>query len=161
MFAESRDENFSAWVSGVCSYVVAADPGGPGKVKKVNAAGTTTVTAGQTLALRFGADGGTDPGQTALNIGQNVKRAGGDTATDAGSQASESPNGTTKTAYFYQKPFAHHTSPRVFGPSSAHSGDIVLHGFGDGHGAAINANVDRNVYLWQVTRNGGEVINQQ
>ena len=23
---------------------------------------------------------------------------------------------------------------------------------------AINANVDRNTYLWQVTRNGGEVI---
>ena len=160
MFAESRDENFNAWVSGFCSYVVAADPGGPGKVKKITAAGGTTPTAGQVLALRFDKDGGTEPGQTALNIGQNVKRAGGDNATDAGSANSENPNASTgRTAYFYQKQFAHlPASPRVFGPSSAHSGDIVLHGFGDGHGAAINANVDRNVYLWQVTRNGGEVI---
>ena len=99
---------------------------------------------------------GSDP---FLNIGQNVKRAGGDNATDAGSAASENPSASTgRTAYFYQKPFQHFTAPRVFGPSSAPAGDIVLHGFGDGHGAAINANVDRNVYLWQVTRNGGEVI---
>jgi prepilin-type N-terminal cleavage/methylation domain-containing protein len=157
MFAESREENYTSWVSGLCSYVVAADPGGPGKVKKITAAGATTAPAGQTLALRFDKDGGTEPGQTALNIGQNVKRAGGDTAQDAGAGASEDPN--NKKAYFYQKPFAHGPQPRIFGPSSAHSGDIVLHGFGDGHGAAINANVDRNVYLWQVTRNGGEVLN--
>jgi len=164
MFAESRDENYSAWVSGLCSYVVAADPGGPGKVQKITAGGSTTIPAnsGQTLALRFDKDGGTAAGQTALNIGQNVKRAGGETsATDAGT-GQEDLNAKPGKAYFYQKPFAHHTSyngGRVFGPSSAHSGDIVLHGFGDGHGAAINANVDRNVYLWQVTRNGGEVIN--
>ena len=164
MFSESRDENFSSWVSGFCSYVVAADPDGPGKVQKITSDGATTVTAGKTLALRFGKDGdAAAKGQTALNIGQNVKRAGGDAAQDAKSSDSENPNGTPKTAYFYQKPFAHHTAfttgGRTFGPSSAHSGDIVLHGFGDGHGAAINANVDRNVYLWQVTRNGGEVIN--
>ncbi len=158
MFTESRDENFSSWISGLASYVVATDPGWPGVVKKVNAIGTTATTNGQTLALRFGKDGGTDPGQIALNVGQNVKRAGGDTATEAAPGA-EDING--KKAYFYAKPYAHHpSSPRVFGPSSAHSGDIVLHGFGDGHGSAINANVDRNVYLWQVTRNGGEVINQ-
>lgn len=94
-------------------------------------------------------------GQTALNVGQNVKRAGGQSATDAGSGTEDIPN---RKAYFYQKPWIHHTNARIFGPSSAHSGDIVLHGFGDAHGKAVNANVDRNVYLWQVTRAGGEVI---
>ena len=161
MFTESREENITSWASGLASYVVATDPGGPTKVQKLNAQGTTAVVTGQPLYLRFGADSTSGPG-TSLNIGQNVKRAGGDTATDAGSSASENPNASAgKTAYFYQKPFQHFTAPRVFGPSSAHSGDIVLHGFGDGHGAAINANVDRNVYLWQVTRSGGEVITQQ
>ena len=158
MFTESRDENFASWMSGLASYVVAADPGWPGIIKKMNSTGGTTAVAGQVLALRFGADGTTGNGQLALNVGQNVKRAGGDTATEAAPGAEDI---SGKKAYFYAKPYAHHaTSPRVFGPSSAHSGDIVLHGFGDGHGAAINANVDRNVYLWQVTRNGGEVINQ-
>ncbi|WP_428308844.1 DUF1559 domain-containing protein [Lacipirellula sp.] len=158
MFAESREENITSWASGLASYVVATDPGGPTKVNKWNSAGNATITAGQPLYLRFGADTTSGTG-TSLNIGQNVKRAGGDNATDAAGSASETPNGTTKTAYFYQKPYQHLAGiPRVFGPSSAHSGDIVLHGFGDGHGTAINANVDRNVYLWQVTRGGGEVI---
>ena len=160
MFTESRDENFTSWISGLASYVVAVDPGWGPVVKKINSAGTTAATAGQTLALRFGPDGSAStPGQLALNVGQNVKRAGGETSATDPAPAAEDP--TNKKAYFYAKPYAHHpTSPRVFGPSSAHSGDIVLHGFGDGHGSAINANVDRNVYLWQVTRNGGEVITQ-
>ena len=38
------------------------------------------------------------------------------------------------------------------------AGRIVLHGFGDGHGKAISVAVNRNVYLWQVTRGGGEII---
>jgi prepilin-type N-terminal cleavage/methylation domain-containing protein len=161
MFTESRDENFTGWISGLASYVVAADPGWPGVIKKMNSTGGTTATAGQVLALRFGADGSTGNGQLALNVGQNVKRAGGDGTTGAQEAAPGAEDIAGKKAYFYAKPYAHHpTSPRVFGPSSAHSGDIVLHGFGDGHGAAINANVDRNVYLWQVTRNGGEVITQ-
>jgi hypothetical protein len=164
MFTESRDENFTSWISGLSSFVVAVDPGWPGVVKKLNSLGTTATTNGQTLALRFGKDGDSStPGQLALNVGQNVKRAGGETVAAEAAPGAEDPTTTGKKAYFYAKPFAHHTAyqgGRVFGPSSAHSGDIVLHGFGDGHGAAINANVDRNVYLWQVTRNGGEVITQ-
>ncbi|QDT74135.1 DUF1559 family PulG-like putative transporter [Lacipirellula limnantheis] len=161
MFTESRDENFASWISGLSSYVVAVDPGWGPVVKKQTSTGSTTAAAGQTLALRFGPDGtSTTPGQLALNVGQNVKRAGGETAATDPAPAAEDP--TNKKAYFYAKPFAHFTNnPRVFGPSSAHSGDIVLHGWGDGHGSAINANIDRNVYLWQVTRNGGEVIPQQ
>jgi hypothetical protein len=104
-------------------------------------------------------------GQTALNIGQNVKRAGGNTtngAKDAGNgveDLSKSPG----TAYYYENPWRHKGSQgpgpgRVFGPSSAHSGDIVLHGYGDAHGKAVNVNVDRNSYLHQVSRNGGEVV---
>jgi len=165
MFAESREEDWTSWVSGFASYVVAADPGGPGKVAKIYQANQlTTQPAGVTNAVQVVGFVLNQPGQTALNVGQNVKRAGGNgTATDAGSSASENPNSTPKTAYYYQKPWAHASGNfgRVFGPSSAHSGDIVLHGFGDAHGKSINANVDRNVYLWQVTRGGGEVISEQ
>jgi hypothetical protein len=72
---------------------------------------------------------------------------------------------TPYRALYYQNPWPHKPSGatgggpgRVYGPSSAHSGDIVLHGFGDGHGKAVNANVDKNTYLWMVTRNGNEVL---
>jgi hypothetical protein len=163
MFAESREEDWTSWVSGFASYVVAADPGGPGKIKKINAAGTTAAVAGQPLQLRWDKDGGTEPGQTALNIGQNVKRAGGNTGNNDAGQGPENLSTTPYKAFYYQNPWAHKGSAtggngRVFGPSSAHSGDIVLHGFGDAHGKAVAANVDRNVYLWQVTRSGGEVL---
>jgi hypothetical protein len=162
MFAESREEDWSSWTSGLSTYVVAADPGGPGmKIFKLNA--TDTATPPPVFLKWKNADAA---GQTALNVGQNVKRAGGNTANGA----KDAGNGTEKldtspgTAYYYQYPWMHKPSAgtqppgRVFGPSSAHSGDIVLHGYGDAHGKAVNVNVDRNSYLHQVSRNGGEVV---
>ncbi|HMP08243.1 MAG TPA: hypothetical protein PJ982_17990, partial [Lacipirellulaceae bacterium] len=49
---------------------------------------------------------------------------------------------------------------RWFGPSSQHSGDVILHGYADAHAKGINAAIDRNVYLWLITRAGREVIPQ-
>ena len=51
--------------------------------------------------------------------------------------------GSNKKAYYYQTPWTHQTGrSRIFGPSSAHSGDIVLHGYGDGHGKPVNVSVE-------------------
>ncbi len=165
MFAESREEDFTSWVSGLASYVVAADPQGPGDVAKLNSAGAAAAPAtGTPQTLTLGWAVGT-PGQTALNIGSNVKRAGGNNNTSSGATdaqaGTEMPTPTPGRVYFYQTPWAHGTGTargRAYGPSSAHSGDIVLHGFGDGHGKAITVAVDRNTYLAQVTRGGGEII---
>jgi prepilin-type N-terminal cleavage/methylation domain-containing protein len=162
MFSESREEDWTSWVSGLSSYVVAADPDGPGKdIAKLNSEGKTTpVIAGQPLTLQWPP---ASKGQTALNIGSNVKRAGGNKSGNAATGDTENPNATPATAFYYQATWPHKGTlvggpGRVYGPSSAHSGDIVLHGFGDAHGKAINVAVDRNVYLWQVTRGGGEVL---
>ncbi|MBA3484187.1 MAG: DUF1559 domain-containing protein [Pirellulales bacterium] len=161
MFAESREEDFTSWVSGLSSYVVAADPDGPGAdIAKRNSTGGTTTVAGQPLTLQWAS---TSKGQTALNIGSNVKRAGGNTKSGAKDAKGGNEDVSAKSVYFYQTPWAHLTAGgtalgRAFGPSSAHSGDIVLHGYGDAHGKAVTVAVDRNVYLWQVTRGGGEVL---
>ena len=156
MFGESREEDFTSWVSGFSSYVVAADPQGPkGEgIMKLTANDATTATAGQPLTLRWKS---TDTkGQTALNVGQNVKKVGGTRSNKK--DAGQGPESQT-AAFYYQTTWSHHGSEaRIFGPSSAHSGDIVLHGFCDGHGKAIQANSDRNAYLAQVTRAGGEVL---
>jgi prepilin-type N-terminal cleavage/methylation domain-containing protein len=160
MFAESREEDWSSWVSGLSTYVVAADPDGPGtKIVKANA------TDAQTPPPLFLKWKSTDSeGQTALNIGQNVKRAGGNTTSGAkNATTKEDLSKTPGEAFYYEYPWKHKGSQtpgpgRVFGPSSAHSGDIVLHGYGDGHGKAVQVSVDKNAYLWQVSRNGGEVI---
>ncbi len=147
-FTESRDENWSAWVSGYASYVVAADPAGPGnKVTKV--ASSTAANAIQVLSWAA-AD---TTGQTALNVGSNIKRLGLANAVDGTTTATQ--------ASIYWKAYMHGQgtdASRWFGPSSAHSGDVVLHAFADGHNSSINANIDRNVYLWTVSRAGQEVI---
>jgi hypothetical protein len=43
-----------------------------------------------------------------------------------------------------------------WGPSSAHSGDIVNHGYCDGHVKGISAGTDATVYFRLITRAGGE-----
>jgi prepilin-type processing-associated H-X9-DG protein len=45
---------------------------------------------------------------------------------------------------------------RLWGPSSEHRGGIVNHLFADGHVEGIVDTIDPNLYLWIVTRNGGE-----
>ena len=47
---------------------------------------------------------------------------------------------------------------RLWGPSSEHAGGIVFHVFADGHVEGFTDQFDPNVYLWVVTRNGGEPI---
>jgi prepilin-type N-terminal cleavage/methylation domain-containing protein len=159
-FTESRDENWSSWMSGYASYVVGADPAGPGKVQKINQLGTgTTNAAGVTTPLMLGWLTG-QPGQTALNVGSGVKRAGGDATTNT-----DTPNPTdpSKQSTFYQRPFMHYSEmnkARWYGPSSAHSGGVVLHGFADGHGKGINESIDRNTYLRLITRAGQEVVDE-
>jgi hypothetical protein len=45
---------------------------------------------------------------------------------------------------------------RTWGPSSRHPG-VVIHGFGDARSTTIEEGIDKNVYLWMITRNGREV----
>ncbi len=154
LFAESREERYSAWISGLSSYVVAADPEGPGNgVDKL----PTNPTAGQTVKLMW--DEGDTEGQSALNVGSAVKLSGGDKATQGPNDPS------AQTARFYAKTFAHASltgdeASRWYGPSSAHPGS-VQHAFGDAHGKSINEDIDRDVYLHLVTRAGGEIVNTQ
>jgi len=153
MFSESREERYAGWISGLSMYVVAADPNGPGNKILKQVPGGNTGTTGQPAVLRW--DDSDTNGQTALNVGSNVKRAGGDSATDP--SPGQVTDATTQ-AYFYMNNYAHGTKPRWYGPSSAHPG-VVQHGFGDGHGKSINQDIDRNVYLHLVTRAGGETVN--
>ncbi len=45
---------------------------------------------------------------------------------------------------------------RLWGPSSDHSGGVVMHVFADAHATSISPDVDPTVYMQMVTRNGGE-----
>ncbi|QDS98391.1 DUF1559 family PulG-like putative transporter [Adhaeretor mobilis] len=129
-FTESREETYGSWISGYSTYVVGILPG-QGQVEKV------AIPVGQPATLQP-VDATT---VVSLNVGSDYKR---------------SP--TTALVYQLAAQNPHGSKERIFGPSSAHSGGIVLHGFMDAHGTSITDDIDPAVYMAQVTRNGGEVI---
>ncbi|MAT70571.1 MAG: hypothetical protein CMJ58_13720 [Planctomycetaceae bacterium] len=142
MFGESKEESYNAWISGLSQYVVAVHPSqNPAQVVTTIQQGGTT--GRQVLDLK------TNDGELALNIGNDVKRQGG---------VRSAPD-----QFFYHATYPHKIAgagneKRIFGPSSGHPG-VTQFGFGDAHGTSIADDVDVNVFLYQVTRAGGEVIN--
>lgn len=49
---------------------------------------------------------------------------------------------------------------RHWGPSSQHNG-VAQHGFGDGHAKPITDNIDGDVYMYLITRNGREPVDME
>jgi hypothetical protein len=151
MFAESREETFASWISGLCMYVTAVDPVSNAAIIKVAPA-----VAGQPSMLGWD---NTGTPRLALNVGLDVKRLGG-----AGNAAVVDGAGTAPNPGYniYMKDFVHkgpdsQLAGRVFGPSSAHPG-TVQHAYADAHGKSIADDVDPNVYVRICTRAGNEVV---
>jgi prepilin-type N-terminal cleavage/methylation domain-containing protein len=134
MIGETREEKFSSWYSGFASYGVGAWPQG--------APPTKPTVANAPLWWTFA---GTT-GEISLNKGD---RKGYDT--------SANPNPDTK--YYQARGKNPHStasaSERKWGPSSNHPG-VVQHGWGDGRASAISDQIDGDVYLHLITRNGRE-----
>jgi prepilin-type N-terminal cleavage/methylation domain-containing protein len=144
LFAESRDENYASWISGLTAYCVAVNPNTTTPIEK------PAPVAGSNQPAVLGWASGTD-GDIALNVGNEVKRKGGPTAT--GANAPTEDDMYFKTGY----PHANGLDYRIFGPSSAHPG-TVQHAFADAHGKSINDDIDPNTYVRLVTRAGSEVV---
>jgi len=141
VFAESREERYASWISGISMYSVAARIGQGAYTVQVDK--PIPVPPSTIRAVLDFPDGN---GETALNVGSQVRTTAIDDRTDE---------------LYYWRAYTHGASAapeRVYGPSSAHPG-TVLHGFGDGHGTSIQDSIDARVYLHLVTRDGGEVIN--
>jgi hypothetical protein len=130
LITESREEIKSSWWSGLASYVVGAWP--------QNTTLPNGKQASATSPWYWNCEGTCD---LAINKG--------DTKGDATKIYMNSPadphGGVGATA-----------SQRVWGPSSRHPG-VVIHGFGDARSTTIEEGIDKNVYLWMITRNGREV----
>jgi prepilin-type N-terminal cleavage/methylation domain-containing protein len=143
MFAESREEDYASWISGLSSYVVGVDPASQTPVQKI----VSTTNAPAVLGWPSGTQG-----RLALNIGNDVKRLGGPTSstvTDA--QFNIYFDNTGKFPHKATKAY------RIFGPSSGHPG-AVQHAYADAHGKTVNDDVDPNVYVRLITRAGNEVV---
>ena len=138
LMTESREQNFSSWYSGNTSYVVGVwpnlsrDPAPPA----IDAMGDGPNQGAWRASTN---DNEESPQFHALNKG-----------TDKPAQVA------AENIWFYAPSSEHpHGGDRKWGPSSNHAG-IVLHGLGDGSARRISEEVDSNVYLWLITRNGRE-----
>jgi prepilin-type N-terminal cleavage/methylation domain-containing protein len=152
LLAETREKRLSAWYDGCTNWVLAARHGGTAGTKfqaVCTATSNATAINGQAVAGHLIVGTGTSGGTI--------------TPPDAGSSLNWGPT-TTNTLATYLPLGACAGDPnitvmRLWGPSSNHAGGIVEHVFGDGHVEGMNDSMDPNVYLWVVTRNGGEPQN--
>ena len=148
--AETRERRLSSWYDGTFNWVVGARHSQPtaGTTATVGANYTTTATVNsQPLRGRvsIGSDGTPNTGGAALNYGPT----------------SASPTAICLPAAACVDPDLNTTAPnvgRLWGPSSNHAGGIVNHVYGDAHVEGLNDGIDPNVYLWIITRNGGEPL---
>jgi prepilin-type N-terminal cleavage/methylation domain-containing protein len=153
LVAESKERQASAWYDGTTAWVVgarhasdtaAAPTANPATVVQTANSVTvngTPVPIGRLVISTDGKVGTPIQYGHALNVGPSP----------ATNQARYLPTGTTASPALGGTP-----TFRAWGPSSDHSGGIVNHVFGDGHVIGINDGIEPNMYLWVVTRAGGE-----
>jgi len=147
---ETRERRLASWYDGTFNWVVGARHSNPqAGTTAVGGANYTTiaVVSGQPLRGRVsvGNDGTPSTGGAALNYGPS---SASPTAICLPAGACADPDLNTSTGGV----------GRLWGPSSNHAGGIVNHVFGDAHVEGINDGIDPNVYLWIITRNGGEPL---
>jgi prepilin-type N-terminal cleavage/methylation domain-containing protein len=152
VFAESREQNYSSWYSGLQSYVVGVWP-----------QRATTLTALAQLPS------GPAPANTAAIRGAWTFSPNAGQANSGGLALNQGSNKTTTTTtppepskwYMSANGTAHATGQqaRRWGPSSLHPG-VVIHGFGDGHAGPIKEDVNNDTYIHLITRNGREPVNE-
>ncbi len=130
IIAESREEEFTSWYGGFATYGVGYWPQAPQLVQKTNQPNQGS------WSLPAAGTGGNAPN---ISLNQGSIR--------------------NEPDLFYQRESDNpHGPERRWGPSSAHSGGIVIHGYGDGHAEGISEEIDDNAYLWSITVAGREVF---
>ena len=140
VFAESRDQDWNSWYSGLSGYVVGTWPSRK-DFTAFPVAATNGNGEGPDGTWTFANNGGAG----AMSLNQGARR-------------------TNESELFYIETageFPHGNNEKKWGPSSLHSGGVVLHGFGDGHAKPIADNIAGDVYLHYITRNGREPISDE
>ena len=127
MVVETKEENWAGWYEATTAWVVALDPN------------ATVPTRGVSPAPPYLlASTAAGSGNTALNLGPKP---------DASKHYLLGGTGAGVNAV---------PGPWEWGPSSEHSGGVVLHLVGDGAVKELTEDMNANTYMWLVTRNGRE-----
>jgi prepilin-type N-terminal cleavage/methylation domain-containing protein len=148
VIGETREKRLASWYDGSTNWLVAARHG--------DSAGTS-LSPTVSIATTASVNGQAVQGHLVVGTPQGSTTSGQGTALNWGPS-------TTNTNAMYMPGNVVTADPnialaRLWGPSSNHAGGIVNHVFCDGHVDGLSDSMDPNVYLWLVTRNGGESPN--
>jgi prepilin-type N-terminal cleavage/methylation domain-containing protein len=149
LLAETKEKAISSWYDGTNAWLVAVPPGtrnassfttytGNGAMQPPQAVKPTMVsTSGQPPFWQVYNDGGTNAPVSGLNFGPK----------------------TDPNKLFARTSLpASGSSQMEWGPSSDHSGGVVLHAWADSHVSALNEDIDPTLYVQLVTRAGREPV---
>ena len=149
VLAESKEQSMSSWYDGSFAWQVGMPVGQLNAGSLTTTTGTSVLKPGQPFKnLSSGAVGSNfwvvAPGQySGLNFGPKTNQV---------QFYVNSPNNFISGLSNYPPPGNHWN----WGPSSDHSGGIVLHCWGDAHVSGINEQVDPTLYVRLITRAGRE-----
>jgi hypothetical protein len=146
---ETRERRVSSWYDGTFNWVVGA--------RHSNPAAGTTATQGANYITSTSVNG--EPLRGRVSIGTDGTASTGGTALNYG-PSSASPTAECLPAGACSDPDLNTSAGgvgRLWGPSSNHVG-ITNHVYGDAHVESVSDGIDANVYLWIITRAGGEPL---
>jgi len=144
LICESKENNYNAWLDGQVTWVFGLQYNATNKVTGFLQAGVLTGAGGglQQLSDNF-------PGFLPAQKSLHALNQGGDPTKNQIPYLTKADAGTSQSM------------DRFWGPSSNHNGNVVVHGFADGHVSAIAAdNLDATNYYRMITRKGGEPVSE-
>jgi prepilin-type N-terminal cleavage/methylation domain-containing protein len=133
IISESKEERYSAWVCGQSTWVVGIRPDQP--------------------------DPGTGTGSYTRLVNGKMNVPSGSHALNYGLDPNN-PTASSAQMNFYQRTAPYQALPRAWGPSSQHSGSVVVHAFADAHVVPIPASTDARVYAAAITVNAKDFFSE-
>jgi hypothetical protein len=141
LVCESKEENYNCWYDGQVTWV-------------------TGLITDKQADLEAGGSSGDNDGD-GVSDDLNDPTAGWTTALNVGPQTAAEEAAGTNFYCAISPPYQSGASGRAWGPSSDHSGGVVMHVFADDHIEAISEQIEAKVYYAMVTANGGENVERE
>ncbi len=153
--AESKEQIFSSWYDGTTSWVTAVPLGRNGNINNMTSSPTAAAQPQKIPLTQLNTN-------IMTNFWQWPTGVNGEHAMNYGPRVDPNQTYCALAPNFANNPgfwVSGGATPWEWGPSSDHSGGVVLHSWGDAHVSALTDQIDPKLYMWIYTRAGRENSN--